>query len=247
MTDEQKYLFDLHGYLVLEQVIPPEVVEACNKVLDQFETMSESGYPPPLQLGQERSPENLYISNILEGDVAFRPLIDIPEVIDVIGTISGSTFRLNHTYTIYRWGGGYTGLHMHGTPIIDKCQYRCANCQIVSTLTKAVFPMLDSNFEDGCFAGIPGSHKSNFPKPWSRHPEENPPLVPIPARAGDCIIFTEAMTHGSFVNTSEKPRRTVYFCYSIGWMKDWGGQRLEFSEQINEGLTDQQQEIVRLK
>jgi hypothetical protein len=247
MTEEQKYLFDLQGYLILEQVVPSEIVDACNRSLDQYEATDESDYPLPLQLGQDRSPENLYISNILEGDPAFRPLIDIPEVIDVIESISGATYRLNHTYTIYRWGGGYTGLHMHGTPIIDKCQYRCQNGQIVSTLTKAVFPMLDSDFEDGCFAGIPGSHKSNFEKPWGRHPEENPPLVPIPAKAGDCVIFTEAMTHGSFVNTSGKPRRTVYFCYSIGWMKDWGGQHLEFSDQINDGLTEQQQEIIRLK
>ena len=247
MTDEQKYLFDLNGYLVLSQVVPPDIVSACNQVLDRFETMAEADFPPPLKLGDAQTDENLYISNILEGDPAFRPLIDLPEVIDAVETVSGSTFRLNHTYTIYRWGGGYTGMHMHGTPIIDKCQYRCENGQIVSTLTKAVFPLLDCGEDDGCFAVIPGAHKSNFPKPWGRHPDENPALVPVSAKAGDCILFTEALTHGSVVNTSMRPRRTLYFCYSIGWMRDWGGQHLHFSDRIDEGLTAAQREIISLK
>jgi len=247
LTDEQKYLFDLNGYLVVDQVVPVEVIDACNAALDRYESMPESEYPAPLCLGQDRSEDSLYISNILEGDSAFSSLVDIPQVIDIIGTVSGSTFRLNHTYTIYRWGGGFTGLHMHGTPIIDKCQYRCENGQFVSTLTKAVFPMLDAKAEDGCFAVIPGSHKSNFARPWGNHPEENPAIVPIPATAGDCIIFTEALTHGSMVNTSCRPRRSLYYCYSIGWMRDWGGQHLEFSANINDCLNEVQQEIIRLK
>ena len=88
MTEEQKYLFDLQGYLILEQVVPSEIVDACNRSLDQYEATDESDYPLPLQLGQDRSPENLYISNILEVDPAFRPLIDIPEVIDVIEALN---------------------------------------------------------------------------------------------------------------------------------------------------------------
>ena len=247
MTDEQKYIFDLQGFIILKQVVPDAVVAACNEALDLFEKMEPDDYPPPVCLGAEKTESNLYISNILEGDPAFRPLIDIPEVIDVINVVSSGHFRLNHTYTIYRWGGGYTGLHMHGTPMLPKCQYNCRNGQMISTLTKAVFPLIDCKEEDGCFAVIPGAHKSNFPKPWGGHPDENPALFPVEADAGDCVIFTEALTHGSTVNTSEKPRRTLYFCYSIGYMPDWGGQHLNFSENINDGLTEAQQKIIRRK
>ena len=123
-------------------------------------------FPEPLVLGQEKTPEDLYISNILEADPVFRPLIALPETLDVVETVTGGPYRLNHTYTIYRWGGGYTRLHMHGTPIIPKCQYHCRNGQMISTLTKVVFPLLDCEAEDGCFAVIPGAHKSNFPRPW---------------------------------------------------------------------------------
>ena len=140
MTEEQKYLFDLQGYIVLEDVVPQSVVEACNKALNPLEDMPPEDYPPPLCLGTPKTEKELYISNILEADPVFNPLIDLPEVLDVIEGVTGGPYRLNHTYTIYRWGGGYTGMHMNGTPIIPKCQYHCRNGQMVSTLTKAVFP-----------------------------------------------------------------------------------------------------------
>ena len=247
MNDTQKYLFDLQGYLVLEQAVPTSVVQACNVALDRFEQMPESDYPAPVTSGQERSEENLYISNIVEGDDAFLDLMDLPVVLEAVETITGGPYRLNHTYTISRWGGGFTSLHMHGTPIIPKCQYHCRNGQMVSTLTKVVFPMLDCEAEDGCFAVIPGAHKSNFIRPWGNHPDENPPLTPVPAKAGDAIIFTEALTHGSTVNTSGHPRRSLYFCYSIGYMPDWGGQGLVFSDGFAGRLSEPRQELLRLK
>lgn len=247
MTGEQKYLFDLQGFIVLKDVVPQEVIESCNAVLDAYQNMDPNDYPEPLCLGTERTERELYISNILEADSTFNALVDIPEVLDVVEGVTGGPYRLNHTYTIYRWGGGYTGLHMHGTPIIPKCQYHCKNGEMVSTLTKAVFPMLDCDVEDGCFAVIPGAHKSNFPKPWGSHPDENPVLAPIPAKAGDAIIFTEALTHGSVINVSGKPRRTLYYCYSIGYMPDWGGQGLHFSPNIMNQLNEVQQAILQLK
>ena len=247
MTEQQKYLFDLQGFIVLKNVVPLDIVEACNRVLDQFENMPPEEYPPPLVLGTQKTEKELYISNILESDPAFIPLIDIPEVLSIIEGVTGGPYRLNHTYTIYRWKDGYTQMHMHATPIISKCQYHCRNGQMVSTLTKAVFPMIDCEVEDGCFAAIPGAHKSNFPRPWGDHPDENPALTPIPANAGDAIIFTEALTHGSVMNTSGRRRRTVFFCYSIGYMPDWGGQGLVFSDRVMDSLNDAQQDILRLK
>jgi hypothetical protein len=247
MNNAEKYLFDLHGYLVLEGVVAPALVKACNTVLDRFEEIPESDYPPPVCLGEERSAENLYISNIIEADDIFLDLMDLPIVLDAVETITGGPYRLNHTYTIYRRGGGYTGLHMHGTPLIPKAQYHFDNDQMMSTLTKVVFPMIDCGADDGCFAVIPGAHKSNYPKPWGTHPEENPPLTAVPAKAGDAIIFTEALTHGSTVNVSQRARRTVYYCYSIGYMPDWGGQGLHYSEGFASRLNPERQELLRLK
>ena len=34
MTDAEKYLFDVHGYLVIENALSPEELEAANAAVD---------------------------------------------------------------------------------------------------------------------------------------------------------------------------------------------------------------------
>ena len=79
MTEQQKYLFDLQGYIVLKDVVPLNIVEACNRALDRFENMPPEEFPAPLVLGTPKTEKELYISNILESDPAFIPLIDSPK------------------------------------------------------------------------------------------------------------------------------------------------------------------------
>ena len=167
MSEEDTYMFDLQGCVVLRQVVSHDVIQAANQALDRLEELAPpcgtgstesagpaaGGLPYPCVLGDERTESNLYISNVLEGDLsAFAPFIDIPEVIGVIADTAGGSWRLNHTYSICRWGGGQTHLHGAGTPVNLKTSYRCENGQIVSSLTKAVFPLLDSHADSGCFA-----------------------------------------------------------------------------------------------
>ena len=247
MTDEQRYLFDLQGYLVLKNVVPPETVAAVNAVLDRFEAMDEDELPRGVSHGKPRTSEELYLANMVEGDRIFHPFIDHPDVIPIISEITLGLYRLNHCYAIYRHGGGYTYMHMQNTPMHPKATYHCLNGEMFSLTSKAVFPMLNHNAEDGCFAAIPGSHKANFVRPFGNHPDDNPGLVAIDAQPGDCIVFTEALTHGSFVNTSGRSRRTLYYCYSVGYMPDWSKFGLQFTEGFLDDLTPAQREIVRRK
>jgi ectoine hydroxylase-related dioxygenase (phytanoyl-CoA dioxygenase family) len=247
MTDEQRYLFDLQGYLVLKNVLSAQQVAECNAALENLEALTPERYPYGVSLGKPRTPSELYVSNVVEASPVLHQLIDIAPVIDVIQEVSLGLYRLNHTYSIHRWQTGYTYLHMGGTPLHPKATYTCANGKIFSLLTKAVFPVLNSRPEDGCFAVIPGSHKANFARPWGNHPDENPPLQPVMAEPGDAIVFAEAIAHGSLVNTSARPRRTIYYCYSVGYMPDWTKLGLSFSDRFESQLTPRQREIVRLK
>ena len=49
------------------------------------------------------------------------------------------------------------------------------------------------------------------------------------------------------LNISGAPRRTLYYCYSTGWMPDWGGQSLQFTMDLGSRLSPAQAEIIRLK
>lgn len=48
MTEEQIYLFDLNGFIVLKDVVKPKWVVAANAELDKLESMDPADYPPPL-------------------------------------------------------------------------------------------------------------------------------------------------------------------------------------------------------
>ena len=101
MTDEQIYLFDLQGFIVLKEVVPAEMRETALEELDRFEKMGPSEYTPPVLQHGERTENRFYISNILEAGPAFVPFMDIPVVLGVIARVTGSRYRLNHAYTIY--------------------------------------------------------------------------------------------------------------------------------------------------
>jgi hypothetical protein len=246
MDAVQQYMFDLNGYLVLRGVLPQDLLERCERALDRIESMDPSEYPPPVTLGRPRTSGELYVSNILEADPIFQELIDRPDVLDVIGEVTNGPFRLNHTFAIFRYRQGFTPLHNNGTPVIPQCEYQFRNGRMMSSMTKVAFSMRDCAFEDGCFGVIPGSHKSNYPRPWGTDPRENPAFVPLETRAGDAIVFTEALCHGAAFKQTLLPRRTVFFTYSVGHMADWPWQGMRFSAHIG-NLSERRREIIQVK
>jgi ectoine hydroxylase-related dioxygenase (phytanoyl-CoA dioxygenase family) len=245
MDDTQRYLFDLQGYVVLENVVPPATIERLRLLLDDLERRSAETLPKHVVASKPRTAQELYYSNVVEADPAFHDLIDVPEVIDVVREVSLGMFRLNHVYAIYHWQGAITPPHMAGTPIHPKASYVAKAGQMFSLLTKAVFPIANHDVEDGCFGIVPGSHKAEFPRPLAADPALG--LVPVPAKPGDAIVFTEATTHGSFTNVSGRCRQTLYYCYSVGYMPDWTKLGLSFSDDLYRNVTAQQAEILRLK
>ena len=247
MDEQQRYLFDLQGYLVLKNILPLSEVSELKEACVNLENTTSEKLPYPVCHGKKPNSDELYLSNVVEAAPIFENLIDVPEVIDIVRETSPGTFRLNHTNLISRSGHSYTRMHMGNVPTHPKAIYRCQSGEIFSSLTKAVFPIDATSEEDGCFAVIPGSHKANFRRPWSDHPNENPPLVPIITKPGDAIVFSEALAHGSLVKQSKRIRRTLYYCYSVGYMPDWGKLGLHFSENFAARLTDKQQEIIRVK
>lgn len=84
----------------------------------------------------------------------------------------------------------------------------------------------DTQHENGEIRFIPGSHKlgplphiTTFPdgSPCTPHlPTDEYRLedtVPVPAKAGDCVIFNINTVHGSYINQTDHPRRMVRIGY----------------------------------
>lgn len=231
MNDEERYLFDLRGYLVLEGVLGAAEVEALNTLIDA-QHLSE----PSEEVQSQR-----FAGFLLWGQ-QFRDLLDHPRIVPYLKELLDPAFRLDHYYGIHMRQGN-VGLRLHGggTPYDRPEYYHFRNGRMYNGLTVATWALTDVPAGQGGFACIPGSHKANYICPpeirsFSRDPGC---VIQVPMRAGDVLIFTEALTHGTHAWTASHHRRSLLYKYAPGHMA-WGGNYGRWPDELLELLTSDQ-------
>jgi ectoine hydroxylase-related dioxygenase (phytanoyl-CoA dioxygenase family) len=230
VNDEERYLFDLQGYLVVEGVLSTEEVAELNRLIDR------QGLPEPDTLIESQR-----FGGFLDWGQPFRDLLDHPRVLPYLAELLGPAPRLDHAYGI-AMRAGTEGLHLHGggTPYDPAQHYHFRNEKLYCGLTVVTWALSDAAPGAGGFACIPGSHKSNLPCPGEiRHFRTNPAccVVQVPMNAGDVVIFTEALTHGTYPWSARHHRRALLYKYSPGHMT-WG--RAESVASRGEGYSERQ-------
>lgn len=218
MTDEERYLFDLNGYLVLKGAIHGESLAKMNAWLDA------QAERDPKWLGQT---DNMKLENLLTWGPEFLALLDNPRVLPYLKELLGPQLRLDHDYAMFLQPGG-DGLYLHGggTPFDQSQFYHFCDGKMYNGLTVAVYSLSDVLPGEGGFCCIPGSHKANYLCPLSLRTLDPlaPTVVQVPVNAGDCIVFTEALMHGTIPWRGDRVRRTLYYKYSpapLTWETDY--------------------------
>ncbi|MBN98282.1 MAG: hypothetical protein CME16_03395 [Gemmatimonadetes bacterium] len=257
VNDDEKYLFDLAGYLVLRQVLTPEDVARCNEAIDchqeqlvpherRFEGESKALTSPIRQLW-------------LEGMMAwerpycepFRELLVQPKIQPYLSEILGGGYRLDHEPSLVAMEKGCAGHYMHGGGVerLDFSQtYMYKQGRIFCGMTVVEFMLADEGPGDGGLAIVPGGHKSNFPLPRGlHHYEEYQDYVKeIHCKAGDAVIFSEATTHGTLKWQAEHQRRTLIYRYSPRFQALARGFHADMSYPAYvEDMTGEQRQLMR--
>ena len=100
MTDEEKFRFDLAGFLVRPAILERDEVDAIVDQIDRIHHNKES--LPPEHRAVPGGPASV--------------LIDHPKVLEVLHEIIGPEVRLEHSYSVWREKGRRHGeLHGGGT------------------------------------------------------------------------------------------------------------------------------------
>ncbi|MBV8979619.1 MAG: phytanoyl-CoA dioxygenase family protein [Acidimicrobiia bacterium] len=204
LTAQQRYFFDVHGYLVLDGVLPRRDVEHLDAMVEAQRLL-----PAGPDIGSQR-----FGDEFLRWDPLFRTLLDHPTVLPILRELLGDHLRLDHAYGI-RMSPGTSGLGLHGggTPFDPSQYYVHRGGRMYSGLTTVTWTLVDSAPGQGGFGCIPGSHKAD---------EHLPPEIPaewvreVPLPAGSVLVFTEALTHCTIPWTAPYERRAVLFKYSPG-------------------------------
>jgi hypothetical protein len=244
VTDEERYLFDLQGFLVVRDALTADQLAALNAVLDEKLVASDPD-APAVTFGQGGG-------EVLGWGKPVLGLIDNPRIVPYLETFVDPYFRLDHEYVhvLRPEAGSLAGtlssatLHGGATPFDASQYYRFSEGRSWSGLTVVAYYLKDVNPGDGGLACVPGSHKANYPLPESftgLDGELPPHVVPVSAPAGSAVIFTEAQTHGTLPWRGADERRTLFFKYSphaVSWAWRY------YDADRYEGVTERQREIL---
>ena len=234
MTPEEKFLFDLEGYVILKQVLNADEIAALKAILDQkcSAAIDRSNWGRVFGASNWGAP--------------YQGLIDHPKIVPYLIELLGPKFRLDHDYCIFMTKGG-RDQDLHGGSTKDNADhwYAYRDGVIRCGLTVVTFFLTHANAGDGGFCCVPGSHKSNFITslpPDVRNYQRMPHYVVQPAvEAGDAIIFTEALIHGTAPWTADHERLVLLYKYSPGhsaWMSNY----YDLNQYMD--LTEQQKRIL---
>ena len=239
----QQYLFDVQGYLVIENVLSADELAALNERIDAQQL------PTPGKVQRFGSaPDG---SGFLQWGQPFCNLLDHPNVMPILQFRLGDCFRLDRIYGMYMEEGmPRGGLHADygATSPTAKAQpgeyYSFRDNEIHNGFVVVTWNLADTGPEHGGFCCIPGSHKSNYklPQQIAASPE-NARCVVIPnAPAGSAILFTEALTHGTAAWNGKHQRRSLLYKYCVSHIA-WTSLRVVPPEDI--ALTERQKILFR--
>ena len=236
MTESERYLFDLNGYLVVEDMLMPEQVRALNEAIDhnpdqirirEGELALSGGAerhgakPSPFLEGAHGRGD---IQGILDWPEPwcqpFRDLLSHPAAVRYMLEMIGNGFRYVNANGISMTEGNEGHVfHGGGTPV-GPFTYRFQDGKMVNTLMAVCYQLVDIHPGDGGFGCLPGSHKSNLPCSWEARRLEVDEIRAfvqhVPMKAGSALVFTEALTHGSIPWTASHERRTLLYRYGPG-------------------------------
>ncbi len=233
MNEEQKFVFDLSGYVVIPEVISRAQAQEIKEQIRLMQTDPEA--LPPSARG------------IPGGKIA--DLIDHPVVLDVLHEVVGQEVRLESCHLTWRDHGQAhsQGLHQGGPMHEPWFHYHVTNGTIDAAMCRVVWELEDVGPDDGGTVFLAGSHKANFPLPESQKSLEegarSPFLHGYSCPAGSVVIFTENLAHaGPPWRNPDHPRVAVFFAYNHLCINH---HRPTFSPEAIAAMTPSQQSFFR--
>jgi hypothetical protein len=208
LAEEDAYFFDLNGYVVVPNMLAADEVERLLRVVES----NDSSLP---------GDEVASWAQFLDWDPRFLGLMADERVVDIVIEMCGPRARLDSAMA-YKTSSSTASLELHrswpeGEPSYTDPSYntdwripRCGSLVVQWALT-------DVPDGAGGLCCIPGSHKALQGKPGSATVHRLGRLVrQIPHSAGDVVIFTEALLHGTAPWTAAHTRRAIVFKYCPG-------------------------------
>ena len=245
MTPEQKFFFDLRGWILLPAVLSQAEIDEMKAEVYAGARQSYCGA----------------LQNLLDHPAIAGILTEILSEAPVVRDDCYS-FRCEGSFTTVRRPGWRTSERRdNGMPHVvrppqqaNAMRYQVAGEKIFSGLTRVVWELEDVEAGNGGTSFLSGSHKAHFnyggPDPFRPNISGSPWEASMRAAmddysrpAGSVVIFTESLVHAAndWTQTSN-PRCAVFNCYNSLWAQ-W--HRLNLSHETIAAMPPKRQSLFR--
>ncbi len=212
LIEEERLKFERDGFFVVEDALPPEMVEELNALVDRVydHCVAEEGLA---------SGTRMNLLDFVGKDKRFLELIDWPRTFPKVWDILGWNIQLYHSHLIvtppqsepakkrlgWHQDSGRLNIELESEP-----KPRVS--------LKVGFFLTDTTEPDrGNFSVVPGSHlQSKLESPEGSDPEGAMSVLVSP---GTAVFFDRRLWHAAGHNHSTITRKVLFYGYSYRWLR----------------------------
>lgn len=237
LTDVQKYQLKEEGYLVLENFMSDELLDALRTRIEQL--FREEGDRAGAEFKQE--PGSRRLANLVNKGEIFREVIALSLILDCVKAVLGPNFKLSslNVRSANPHNEITQPLHADMAALPDEHGYWVCN---------TVWMLDDFTTQNGAIRVIPGSHtRRQLPQdvlddPKAPHPQQ----ILVLGQAGSVVVMNAHLWHGGLPNRTNKPRTALHAFYARGDKPQQQYQKKLLSPQLQANLSPQLRQLLAL-
>jgi hypothetical protein len=220
ISADHQFAFDVVGYLHLRGALTPAEVGELTAWTEATEGIDVDALNADEPDGK-RHQLNRPVSRVIDADVRFARLLDHPVVTPFLTEFLGEDYRhidndLYYTYPNYAGGHWHRGVPPHPTGHVEDGKFICP-------MVKVFYCLTDVGPGEGEFVVIPGSHRAQFKIETKGRVDLPSQHIFDKVKAGDIILFNEALLHNGRPNPSTKTRKTIIVNFGRNSARVWRG------------------------
>jgi ectoine hydroxylase len=204
MSEAERFLFDVSGYLVIRNALTQNEVAECLAASERLHLTTPSG--------QWRQ-----IGAAYEQESAFEPLIDHPSILPKARALLGDKFILQSSWcTLSPPHFEGQSLHQDGSAAYE---FRRLALPTPLVQLRIGFFLTDQSQENmGNIVVVPGSHNSSMPLPKGLNASDIPISQRVTGKPGDALLFHQGLYHCGTANEMDHSRHIFHVVYAPPWL-----------------------------
>ncbi len=216
LTPEQRDFIDANGYLVIENVLEPDVVAEIDAAIDELHEREADA-------GRLEADGRLNIRNCITEHDAFFQLLDWHKTAPLAWGILNWNIQMITSHLLVLPSKDQPppkvkeriGLHRDGGTSPSEMQE--PHPRILLKIAYAISDQSDP--ASGATVLLPGSNRLTGTPAIDTETGGARGAISMNVKAGDAFIFEQRTWHGPGHNWSGKPRKTIFMGYAYRWVK----------------------------